>query len=566
MMYIQEYGLGRIIGPKLNWSGVYRSDQWLMEHFWKPTSKVARSIMPIFPFDNTKFLALTHMLDVLGKQNRSNLQSIWKVRGFNPEVAYKTLCSQCHGEFLQGDGPVAPWIYPIPKNLRNSVFMYNYTRERVINSITNGVQGTPMPPWGEIGTDKDVGDNATPVLNHEQIEILTDWLFEGLGSGSMQQSPDDILKWNYEPEDVIQELKREGSTLKKNENSGALLEGLPKGEEYLAALEPIPIKKSNDLKVEDIFDIRVYEDSTVDHKAFYIKKIYYTPENLASGEVLFNLNCAVCHGREGDGTGNRAGSMSDAKPRMLTNLNWLETRDDLRLLRSIKYGVPGTSMIAWGDLTNAQQRLQLVMYIRSLSGDPLKANQLKEQLFKTFFVNQEELERARTNSHGKIDQYQSKYDQFLVAKAENKKMLTEDEVYKQYKQERDLDANLQSYTDIDDLLTKLIAINKQEQSLYELLGNRIITNWPDDLVFQDYLKFISLNSNRFTFKDKKLVINKFDEKNFREIWERINAKLDEKEVELTKKRDALKNKVTSEDNKDLTELNSEIKAIEKIKR
>ena len=41
--------------------------------------------------------------------------------------------------------------------------------------------------------------------------------------------------------------------------------------------------------------------------------------------------------------------MQDAKPRMLTNLDWENSRDDLRLLRSIKYGVPGTAMVPWGD-------------------------------------------------------------------------------------------------------------------------------------------------------------------------------------------------------------------------
>ena len=68
-----------------------------------------------------------------------------------------------------------------------------------------------------------------------------------------------------------------------------------------------------------------------------------------------------------DGTGIRAGVMEQAKPRILTNLDWLQIRDDLRLLRSIKYGVSGTAMTPWGDLTSAQQRLQLVIFIRSLS-------------------------------------------------------------------------------------------------------------------------------------------------------------------------------------------------------
>ena len=97
--------------------------------------------------------------------------------------------------------------------------------------------------------------------------------------------------------------------------------------------------------------------------AYYIKKEYYAPENIAQGKAFFELNCAVCHGTEADGTGPRASEMKEAKPRMLINLDWGEYRDDLRLLRSIKYGVPGTAMTPWGDLTSSLQRLQLVIFI-----------------------------------------------------------------------------------------------------------------------------------------------------------------------------------------------------------
>ena len=97
---------------------------------------------------------------------------------------------------------------------------------------------------------------------------------------------------------------------------------------------------------------------------YYIKKEFYTPENLWQGKHFFELNCAVCHGNEGRGSGLRAEFLKEAKPRMLSNLNWIESRDDLRLLRSIKFGVPGTAMTPWGDLTSSMQRMQLVMYIR----------------------------------------------------------------------------------------------------------------------------------------------------------------------------------------------------------
>ncbi len=109
MVFIQEYGLGRLICPRPNWSGVYRTDEWLMEHFRNPSSLVPRSLMPVFPFDDTKFYALTYMLDVLGIRNRDADRKVWDQRGFNPAQAFHVYCSQCHGDFRQGNGPVAEW-------------------------------------------------------------------------------------------------------------------------------------------------------------------------------------------------------------------------------------------------------------------------------------------------------------------------------------------------------------------------------------------------------------------------------------------------------------------------
>ncbi len=147
-IYVQQYGFGRLIGPRPNWSGIYRPDEWLMEHFANPTAHTAKSLMPVFPFDETKFYLLTYTLDLLAKRNVDALHEIWTHRGFNPELAYELQCAQCHGTFRQGNGPVVPWIYPIPKNLRNATFLRNLTKERVAESILHGVKGTPMPPWG----------------------------------------------------------------------------------------------------------------------------------------------------------------------------------------------------------------------------------------------------------------------------------------------------------------------------------------------------------------------------------------------------------------------------------
>lgn len=358
-VFIQTYGLGRVICPKPSWSGVYRSDQWLMEHFKNPTAHVPRSIMPVFPFDESKFYALTKMLDELAKKNVTSEREIRKKEGFNPEAVFHYYCSQCHGELMQGNGPVAEWLYPLPKNLRNQEFLRSLTKERAFQSIKHGVKGTPMPPWGEFGTGK-LFDNTIPVLDDEEIKHLVDWMFSTLPGGTLIRSDEQILKWNYEPEDVIRELKEEGSTLK------------------------------SDLIFDEVPNLGIGPEKN----AFFIKEKYHTQENIKAGRRYFLENCAPCHGNEADGSSKRAEAMSDAKPRMLVNLDWIESRDDLRLLRSIKYGVPGTAMTPFGDFTSSLQRLQLVVYIRSLTKDKWNKRTLDDALYKAF---DERLEAAFEN-------------------------------------------------------------------------------------------------------------------------------------------------------------------------
>nr|HEV8051413.1 c-type cytochrome [Parachlamydiaceae bacterium] len=427
MMYVQEYGLGRLIGPRPNWSGIYRSDEWLMEHFHNPGSHVPRSIMPVFPFDDSKFHALTYMLNVLGKRNRDAVRSIWDHKGFQPDLAFQMHCASCHGEYLQGNGPIATWIYPIPKNLRNAEFLRNLTRENVIHSIENGVKGTPMPPWGEAPGPKP-GYDGIPVLNSEEILKLVDWLYSSLPGATVIRSSGDVPKWNYKPQDVLEELKREGNELKSDpilektldiqssnqKNplgfSQSEMDLLTVKEIYYAALEPVvTVKQFDDEVVAGIFDVRPNPLSGEPKNLYYIKKKYYTKENIGKGQDFFELNCAVCHGREADGSGARASIMFDAKPRMLTNLDWSRTRDDIRLLRSIKYGVAGTSMTPWGDLTSSLQRLQLVIFIRTLSQEKEKRDALLEALYASFNTNLTAVDELRILEYPKIDTAQKEF-------------------------------------------------------------------------------------------------------------------------------------------------------------
>ncbi|MDP1836464.1 MAG: c-type cytochrome [Chlamydiales bacterium] len=501
-VFVQEYGLGRLIGPRPNWSGVYRSDEWLIEHFYNPGSHVARSIMPVFPFDETKFYALTYMLDTLAQKNAQSVREIWDNRGFNPELAFDIHCSQCHGTFRQGDGPIAEWLYPIPKNLRNTTFLLSLTRQRAIESIRNGVRGGPMPPWGEVAPDKPF-PNKTPILKASEIDRLVDWLYMNLPKDVQDDSGP--LKWRYQPEDVIRELDEEGDVL-----HGSL--PVPRGSEYLAAVDPQPTFSDIQTRVREIFDIRPYPVEGVDRKAYYIKDKYFTHDNIAEGQRLFIENCAVCHGKEGAGNGLRAGTMVEAKPRMLTNLDWIATHDDLRLLQSIKYGVPGTSMVAWGDYTSTLQRLQLVTYIRSLSHEQLLRERMGHLLYQSFDKAAETVRLAKIDQYKRLKELEAEWQKAEQEKDDvDVKLATDKSAASQaveaYQKQIELAEEVRKQEVVDAAVQDLINEIKKQRERYSILGITMLSKIGDTPLVENVIDLIGLNATYYHYKDGKLSID-----------------------------------------------------------
>jgi len=478
LVYIQEYGLGRIIGPKPNWSGIYRSDEWLMQHFRNPSALIPNSIMPIFPFDDTKFYSLTHMLNVLGIKNRDETRLIWEHFGFKPQMAYEIHCAECHGNHLGGNGPVSEWIYPIPKNLRNADFLRNLTKENAVNSILHGVKGTPMAPWGEIATDVPPND-AIAVLSKPEIESIVDWIYSKVPNERGMNSSDNILKWLYEPSMIHDELKNEGNILKEN---------------------ILPKKKSESIN-DAIFEIKDNLINSPEKNSYFIKQKYYTEENIEQGKKFFLMNCAVCHGKEADGTGARGQVMLDAKPRNLINIEWIDKKDDLRLLRSIKYGVAGTSMGAWGDLTSSLQRLQLVIFIRHLNLEADLRKSLSSALYEAFDTAILTIEDFRSTEFKKIDQLKSNL------KSIDHHFDHEELAVDSFKRQLKLEKELKGLENEDLKLVKLQNLIKDKSKIYQQIGLELIGKQLSPEVFSAYFEIINLNKGLIELIDQKLIIH-----------------------------------------------------------
>ncbi len=80
--------------------------------------------------------------------------------------------------------------------------------------------------------------------------------------------------------------------------------------------------------------------------------------SLSKGKEVFIGRCATCHGQLGEG---------GAGPN-LTDKYWLHGGDVKQIFETIKYGVQGKAMIAWGEQLTPPQMQNLSSYIVSLEG------------------------------------------------------------------------------------------------------------------------------------------------------------------------------------------------------
>ena len=132
------------VAPDLSYEGLTKEEPWLYEHFRNPRALIADSIMPSFRFADEDFRAMSAYL------------ASQKVPppAMSPADTYKALCLRCHGEKGDGQGPIAWYLDPYPRDLTKAAFINSKPVERLTNSIRQGVAGTSMPAWGRVLKDE----------------------------------------------------------------------------------------------------------------------------------------------------------------------------------------------------------------------------------------------------------------------------------------------------------------------------------------------------------------------------------------------------------------------------
>lgn len=94
-----------------------------------------------------------------------------------------------------------------------------------------------------------------------------------------------------------------------------------------------------------------------------------TPEVIEKGKSVYTGKggCLTCHGIDGDGKGPAAASMNPS-PRNFHHHGFWRHRTDGEVFWAIKYGSPGTAMVAFGSVLSDNEIWALIHYARTFGG------------------------------------------------------------------------------------------------------------------------------------------------------------------------------------------------------
>jgi mono/diheme cytochrome c family protein len=171
------------VGPELTFTAVQRDHEWLMTHFVDPKGVIPGSLMPPYPLPQEAFDALSLYL----------LARPLPEPAANPADQYAQMCARCHGDEGGGDGLIAEYLDPAPRDLTKTTFMRTKSRERLMASLVDGVPGTSMAPWGEVLGE----DDAARLLDH----VLATYPGERKAKPRAREIPD-TNPVEYSPESI----------------------------------------------------------------------------------------------------------------------------------------------------------------------------------------------------------------------------------------------------------------------------------------------------------------------------------------------------------------------------
>lgn len=238
-------------------------------------------------------------------------------------AVYRQYCQQCHGVTGNGQGPMAQYMIPKPRDYRKGIFKFTSTtygskplREDIYRTIRRGVMGTSMPSFD--------------LLPPSDLEAVTDYVLALTHRGELEAQLADAAEFDGAIDTALVPEMVQGILDKWKEARTNVVN--PRA--------PMPTLTQNDVQ--------------------------------AGRELFLSIGCNKCHGDEG-----RAEVLDELPPDIWGNPNKAADitagmlrggTEPLDVYRRIEAGINGTSMPAFRSQfeKNPEEIWKLVAYVMSV--------------------------------------------------------------------------------------------------------------------------------------------------------------------------------------------------------
>lgn len=293
---------------------------------------------------------------------------------------YQKHCSVCHGDSGDGQTHARPGLNPPPRDFTAATQTAGMGRERMIASVTHGIPGTAMVGW----------DGR---LSKTEIDAIVDYVVENFVSAANGTSTagariyaancsvchgdtGEGAVWgreslatpprNFRSAAALRELTRERMiTSVSHGRAGTPMPGFATqlgGDEIEWVVDFIRTQfmQTDSTNASATADAPGHAASPQHPR---VAAATGRPAGDATlGRAYYLLNCVACHGASGDGQGPRAYFIRPP-PRDFTSVAARASLDRDRLFTSIKRGIPGREMPAWGTVLTDEQIAGIAEYV-----------------------------------------------------------------------------------------------------------------------------------------------------------------------------------------------------------
>lgn len=280
---------------------------------------------------------------------------------------YNYRCYYCHGYSGDAKTLAATMMTPTPADF-TQLTLATFSRERMIQSVTLGVDGTAMKSFTQYLNQQDIETVVdfirTEFMEHQRINTLYHTTENGWPEHERY-----ALAYPFATGDIPLDLPLEQMTSEQRAGFRLYMttcischdRSKVEDEGLIWRARSISFPRNNfsytDFKASD---------GTTGASVFLKHETPIDPSWLqpieAEGQTLFSTNCAFCHGEDGSGK-NWIGAFLDAAPQDLTDSAFLAINTPESLMAKIKWGKKDTSMPAWQSILSDTEIQKIITFI-----------------------------------------------------------------------------------------------------------------------------------------------------------------------------------------------------------